>query len=86
MQEEGFFTGLHRNWFAWSGWLFTLVGTIFGLVVSGAYAWIGALCAITGLIALTALAYQRHSELRNTKNRHAEEITQLKGEAKTAQE
>src|SRR5947207_1217172 len=47
IMREGFLTGLHRSWFAWSGWLFTVAGTVFGLSVSGAYAWI--LCSDGGL-------------------------------------
>ena len=38
-------------------WLFTVAGTVFGLLAGAAYAWIGALFAFAGLCALTALAY-----------------------------
>ncbi len=84
MSEEGFLTGLHRSWFAWSGWLFTVAGTVFSLVAGGAYAWVGALVAAAGLVALTALAYQRHQELRQAEGRHATEVGRLEGELQTA--
>jgi hypothetical protein len=83
---EGFLTGLHRSWFAWSGWLFTVGGTVFGLAVSGAYAWIGALCAVAGLLALTALAYERHRDLREAERRHAADLNRLERDVRTAQE
>src|SRR5438552_3606377 len=84
--REGFLTGLHRSWFAWSGWLFTVAGTVFALSVSGAYAWIGALVAGTGLCALTALAYQRHRQLGQAEERHAADRGRLEGELRIAQE
>jgi hypothetical protein len=84
--REGFLTGLHRNWFAWSGWLFTIGGTVFGLWAGGALAWVGALCAAAGLCALTALAYQRHRELESAERRHAAEIDRLERNVQTARE
>ncbi len=82
--REGFLTGLRRNWFAWSGWLFTVGGAVFGLWAGGALAWIGALAATAGLLALTALAYQRHKALVDAENRHAAQIEGLGTDVRTA--
>jgi hypothetical protein len=83
---ESFFTGLHRSWFAWSGWLFTVGGTVYALAISEKYAWIGALIAMAGLLALTAFAYQRHQELRSVESAHAADRTRLEEELRTASE
>lgn len=83
---EGFLTGLHRNWFVWSGWLFTVGGTLFGFLAGGAYVWIGALVALAGLSAVTAFAYQLHRELREAENRHTAALNRLESELRTARE
>ncbi len=83
---EGFFSGLHRNGLAWSGWLFTVAGTVFGLWTSQAYAWLGALCAVTGLFTLTALAYQRQRELSELEGRRVAQMGRLERDLQTARD
>jgi hypothetical protein len=84
--QEGFLAGLQRNWLLWSGWLFTVVGTVFGLAMSDAYSWIGALVAASGLLALTALAFERQKELHAAMDRHTAEIQQHRLDLAKAQE
>jgi hypothetical protein len=83
---EGFLGGLHRSWLLWSGWLFTVAGTTFGLLVVQAYAWIGALVALAGLCAVTGFAYERYTELRKAEGRHAAETGRLERDLQTARE
>lgn len=83
---EGFLTGLHRNWFVWSGWLFTIGGTLFGFLAGGAYAWMGASVALAGLLAVTAFAYQLHGELREAESRHTIALNGLESELRAARD
>jgi hypothetical protein len=89
---EGFLAGLQRYWLLWSGWLFTVAGTVTGLAWGGAFAWIGAMVAASGLLALTGLALDRHKELQAAVARqkmkdqeHATELRKVQEQAEHAE-
>jgi hypothetical protein len=66
---EGFLGGLNRQLIFWAGWVFTVGGAAISLGVGGQFAWIGALCVVTGLLALMTFAHQKHQELRQAQER-----------------
>ena len=76
---EGFLGGLREHLLAWSGWVFTVGGTVFGLWFADKFAWIGAFCALIGLLALTALAYENHLQLRQARRAHQGVTAQTSG-------
>ena len=59
-----FSEALSKQFFIWSGWVFTVGGAIGSFVLGQAYAWIGWLTVAVGLLALTSHAFVLHRRLR----------------------
>src|SRR5262249_41083976 len=83
---EGFWEGWGRHLFGWYGFLFTIFGTVFALILAQEYWWISVLIVIGAFAASGLFAYQRHQELKHTEQRHQQEFDRLRAEQeRTAQ-
>jgi len=83
---EGFWDGLYRHLIFWAGWVFTVGGAAASLWVGKEYAWIGALVLLTGVIALTAFAFQKHKDLKQAQEEHQAATSRLETELRALRE
>ena len=61
---DRFWEVLGKQLFVWSGWVFTVGGAIGSFVLGDAYAWIGWLAVLAGVLALTGHSYSLHRRCR----------------------
>ncbi len=61
---ERFSEALSKQFFVWSGWVFTVGGAIGSFILGQALAWIGWLFVAVGLLAITSHAFVLHRRLR----------------------
>jgi len=77
---ERFIDTLGKQFFIWSGWVFTVGGAIGSFIVGQTYSWIGWLFVVVGLLALTAHAFALHRRVRELESSNRT-LTDQAGEA-----
>ncbi len=61
---DRFWDGFGKQLIFWAAWVFTVGGAIGSFVLGQAYAWIGWLAVLTGVLALTGHTYSLHRRCR----------------------
>ncbi len=77
--SERFSEALGKQFLFWSGWVFTVGGAIGSFILGQAYAWIGWLVVLVGMLAVTSHAcalHRRMRELESDNRKLSEQVTQ----------
>lgn len=74
---ERFTEALGHRFIFWAGWVFTVGGAIGSFVLGQAFAWIGGLIVVSGLLALTGHTFSLHRRNRELEEAHQKRIQEL---------
>lgn len=71
---EGYWRELGRSLLTWSGWVFTVLGAVAGIIIAKEYWWILALIIVTFGLALDTFSYRTYRKWEESEERHQAEM------------